>query len=61
MFSDPETMDAQINNPGWGRGTGGVHPGVERRSAQRPELLVGEDAAVAGGQAAEFIGWGYTA
>ena len=59
MFFDPDTMDAQLNNPGWVRGSG-VHQGQQAGAAERAELSRSARliAAMAGGQVAEWIGWG---
>src|SRR5690606_8014181 len=61
MFFDPETMDAQMNNPGWVRG---LEEYVKASKLAPPNALsfsFGEvNAAVAGGQVAESIGWGDT-
>lgn len=61
MFFDPETMDAQINNPGWVKG---LEEYIRASKLGPPNALnfsFGEvNAAVAGGQVAEAIGWGDT-
>ena len=61
MFFNPETMDAQINNPGWVRG---LEEYIKASKLAPPNALnfsFGEvNAAVAGGQVAESIGWGDT-
>ncbi len=61
MFFDPETMDAQINNPGWVRG---LEEYIRASKLAPPNALnfsFGEvNAAMAGGQVAESIGWGDT-
>ncbi|MDU6835772.1 MAG: extracellular solute-binding protein, partial [Bradyrhizobium sp.] len=61
MFFDPETMDAQINNPGWVKG---LEEYIRASKLGPPNALnfsFGEvNAAVAGGQVAESIGWGDT-
>ena len=61
MFFDPETMDAQINNPGWVRG---LEEYIRASKLAPPAALnfsFGEvNAAFAGGQVAESIGWGDT-
>lgn len=61
MFFDPETMDAQINNPGWVRG---LEEYIRASQLAPPNALnfsFGEvNAAVAGGQVAQSIGWGDT-
>jgi multiple sugar transport system substrate-binding protein len=61
MFFDPETMNAQINNPGWVRG---LEEYIRASKLAPPNALnfsFGEvNAAMAGGQVAESIGWGDT-
>jgi multiple sugar transport system substrate-binding protein len=61
MFFNPETMDAEINNPGWVRG---LEEYVKSSKLAPPNALnfsFGEvNAAVAGGQVAQSIGWGDT-
>ena len=61
MFFDPETMDAQVNNPGWVRG---MEEYIRASTLAPPNALnfsFGEvNAAFAGGQVAESIGWGDT-
>lgn len=61
MFFDPETMDAQLNNPGWVRG---LEEYIKASKFAPPNALnfsFGEvNAAMAGGQVAESIGWGDT-
>ncbi|GGE12094.1 sugar ABC transporter substrate-binding protein [Aureimonas endophytica] len=61
MFFDPETMNAQINNPGWLRG---LEEYIRASKLAPPNALnfsFGEvNAAMAGGQVAESIGWGDT-
>lgn len=61
MFFDPDTMDAQINNPGWVKG---LEEYIRASKLAPPNALnfsFGEvNAAVAGGQVAESIGWGDT-
>ena len=61
MFFDPDTMDTQINNPGWVRG---LEEYIRSSKLAPPNALnfsFGEvNAAFAGGQAAELIGWGDT-
>lgn len=61
MFFDPETMDAQINNPGWVRG---LEEYIRASKLAPPAALnfsFGEvNAAFAGGQVAQSIGWGDT-
>jgi multiple sugar transport system substrate-binding protein len=61
MFFDPDTMNAQINNAGWVRG---LEEYIRASKLAPPNALnfsFGEvNAAVAGGQAAESIGWGDT-
>jgi multiple sugar transport system substrate-binding protein len=61
MFFDPDTMDAQVNNPGWVRG---LEEYIRSSKLAPPNALnfsFGEvNAAFAGGQAAESIGWGDT-
>ena len=61
MFFDPETMDAQVNNPGWVRG---LEEYIKASKLAPPNALnfsFGEvNAAMAGGQVAESIGWGDT-
>ena len=61
MFFDPDTMDAQLNNPGWVRG---LEEYIRASKLAPPNALnfsFGEvNAAMAGGQVAESIGWGDT-
>jgi multiple sugar transport system substrate-binding protein len=61
MFFDPDTMDAQVNNPGWVRG---LEEYIKASKLAPPNALnfsFGEvNAAFAGGQVAESIGWGDT-
>jgi multiple sugar transport system substrate-binding protein len=61
MFFDPDTMDAQVNNPGWVRG---LEEYIKTSKLAPPNALnfsFGEvNAAFAGGQVAESIGWGDT-
>ncbi|MGO7907590.1 extracellular solute-binding protein [Rhizobium leguminosarum] len=61
MFFDPDTMDAQVNNPGWVRG---LEEYIRASKLAPPNALnfsFGEvNAAFAGGQVAESIGWGDT-
>jgi multiple sugar transport system substrate-binding protein len=61
MFFDPDTMDAQVNNPGWVKG---LEEYIRASKLAPPNALnfsFGEvNAAVAGGQVAESIGWGDT-
>jgi ABC-type sugar transport system, periplasmic component len=61
MFFDPDTMDAQVNNAGWVRG---LEEYIKASTLAPPNALnfsFGEvNAAMAGGQAAESIGWGDT-
>ena len=61
MFFNPETMDAQVNNPGWVRG---LEEYIRASKLAPPNALnfsFGEvNAAFAGGQVAESIGWGDT-
>ncbi len=61
MFFDPDTMDAQINNPGWVRG---LEEYIRASKLAPPSALnfsFGEvNAAFAGGQVAQSIGWGDT-
>ncbi|RJF82345.1 extracellular solute-binding protein [Azospirillum cavernae] len=61
MFFDPDTMAAQVNNPGWVRG---LEEYIRVSKLAPPNALnfsFGEvNAAVAGGQVAESIGWGDT-
>lgn len=61
MFFDPDTMDAQVNNPGWVRG---LEEYIRASKLAPPNALnfsFGEvNAAVAGGQVAQSIGWGDT-
>lgn len=61
MFFDPDTMDAQINNPGWVRG---LEEYIRASKLAPPAALnfsFGEvNAAFAGGQVAQSIGWGDT-
>jgi multiple sugar transport system substrate-binding protein len=61
MFFDPETMDAQINNPGWVRGLEEYIRASELAPPNALNFSFGEvNAAFAGGQVAESIGWGDT-
>lgn len=61
MFFDPDTMQAQINNPGWIRG---LEEYIRSSKLAPPAALnfsFGEvNAAFAGGQVAQSIGWGDT-
>ncbi len=61
MFFDPDTMDAQVNNPAWVRG---LEEYIRASKLAPPNALnfsFGEvNAAFAGGQVAESIGWGDT-
>jgi multiple sugar transport system substrate-binding protein len=61
MFFDPDTMDAQLNNPGWVRA---LEEYVRTSKLAPPNALnfsFGEvNAAMAGGQVAMSIGWGDT-
>ncbi len=61
MFFDPDTMDAQINNPGWVKG---LEEYIRASKLAPPSALnfsFGEvNAAFAGGQVAQSIGWGDT-
>ncbi|MGO4852305.1 ABC transporter substrate-binding protein [Phaeovulum sp. W22_SRMD_FR3] len=61
MFFDPDTMDAQVNNPAWVRG---LEEYIRASKLAPPSALnfsFGEvNAAFAGGQVAESIGWGDT-
>lgn len=61
MFFDPETMDAQVNNPAWIRG---LEDYIRVSKLAPPSALnfsFGEvNAAFAGGQVAQSIGWGDT-
>lgn len=61
MFFDPDTMDAQLNNPGWVRG---LEEYIRASTLAPPSALnfsFGEvNAAFAGGQVAQSIGWGDT-
>lgn len=61
MFFDPETMDAQINNPGWVRG---LEEYIRASKLAPPAALnfsFGEvNASFAGGKVAQSIGWGDT-
>jgi len=61
MFFDPDTMDAQVNNPAWVRG---LEEYIRASKLAPPNALnfsFGEvNAAMAGGQVAESIGWGDT-
>jgi len=61
MFFDPDTMKAQINNPGWVRG---LEEYIRASKLAPPAALnfsFGEvNAAFAGGQVAQSIGWGDT-
>ncbi|XWN30842.1 MAG: extracellular solute-binding protein [Devosia sp.] len=61
MFFDPETMDAQINNPGWVRGLEEYIAASKLAPPNALNFSFGEvNAAVAGGQVAQSIGWGDT-
>lgn len=61
MFFDPETMDAQINNPGWVRGLEEYIRSSELAPPNALNFTFGEvNAAFAGGQVAQSIGWGDT-
>lgn len=61
MFFDPDTMDAQVNNPGWVRGLEEYIRASELAPPNALNFSFGEvNAAFAGGQAAESIGWGDT-
>lgn len=61
MFFDPETMDAQINNPGWVRGLEEYIRASELAPPNALNFTFGEvNAAFAGGQVAQSIGWGDT-
>ncbi|WP_265520052.1 ABC transporter substrate-binding protein [Nitratireductor luteus] len=61
MFFDPETMDAQINNPGWVRGLEEYIKSAKLAPPNALNFSFGEvNAAFAGGQAAQSIGWGDT-
>lgn len=61
MFFDPETMDAQINNPGWVRGLEEYIRASELAPPSALNFSFGEvNAAFAGGQVAQSIGWGDT-
>lgn len=61
MFFDPDTMDAQVNNPGWVRG---LEEYIRASKLAPPSALnfsFGEvNSAFAGGQVAQSIGWGDT-
>jgi multiple sugar transport system substrate-binding protein len=61
MFFDPDTMNAQVNNPGWVKG---LEDYIKASKVAPPNALnfsFGEvNAAVAGGQVAMSIGWGDT-
>lgn len=61
MFFNPETMDAQVNNPAWVRG---LEDYIRVSKLAPPSALnfsFGEvNAAFAGGQVAQSIGWGDT-
>jgi multiple sugar transport system substrate-binding protein len=61
MFFDPDTMNAQINNPGWVRA---LEEYIATSKVSPPNALnfsFGEvNAAVSGGQVAMSIGWGDT-
>ncbi|ASJ74405.1 extracellular solute-binding protein [Granulosicoccus antarcticus] len=61
MFFDPDTMDAQVNNPGWVKG---LEEYIRASQLAPPSALnfsFGEvNAAFAGGQVAQSIGWGDT-
>lgn len=61
MFFDPDTMQAQINNPGWIRG---LEEYIRASKLAPPAALnfsFGEvNAAFAGGNVAQSIGWGDT-
>jgi multiple sugar transport system substrate-binding protein len=61
MFFDPETMDAQINNPGWVKGLEEYIRASELAPPNALNFSFGEvNAAFAGGQVAQSIGWGDT-
>lgn len=61
MFFDPDTMDAQINNPGWVRGLEEYIAASKLAPPNALNFSFGEvNAAVAGGQVAQSIGWGDT-
>jgi multiple sugar transport system substrate-binding protein len=61
MFFDPETMDAQINNPGWVRGLEEYIAASKLAPPNALNFSFGEvNAAMAGGQVAQSIGWGDT-
>lgn len=61
MFFDPDTMDAQINNPGWVRGLEEYIRASEVAPPNALNFSFGEvNAAFAGGQVAQSIGWGDT-
>ncbi len=61
MFFDPETMDAQVNNPGWVRGLEEYIASSKLAPPNALNFSFGEvNAAVAGGQVAQSIGWGDT-
>lgn len=61
MFFDPDNMDAQVNNPAWVRG---LEEYIRASKLAPPSALnfsFGEvNAAFAGGQVAQSIGWGDT-
>ncbi|MEE9322163.1 MAG: extracellular solute-binding protein [Granulosicoccus sp.] len=61
LFFDPDTMDAQLNNPGWVRA---LEEYIAASKVAPPNALnfsFGEvNAAVSGGQVAMSIGWGDT-
>lgn len=61
MFFDPDTMDAQINNPGWIKGLEEYIRASELAPPSALNFSFGEvNAAFAGGQVAQSIGWGDT-
>jgi len=61
MFFDPDTMDAQINNPGWIRALEEYVASSKFAPPGSLNFSFGEvNAAVSGGQVAMSIGWGDT-
>lgn len=61
LFFDPETMDAQVNNPGWVKALEDYITASKFAPPNALNFSFGEvNAAVAGGQVAMSIGWGDT-
>ena len=59
FFFDPDTMDAQVNNPGWVRGLEDYIRASKLAPPNALQFSFGETiAAHAGGQVAQSIGWG---